>query len=261
MKLKIKAYMSKEDFFKLPSAEQRKKAEKYDVYKKYLKEGKSKSKQANSAKQTKDSSDAIKKAQEKLDNALAELAWYKKEKSDYAGMDKYEKEQFKEEYDLAKYDVDMAKQELNELKNKKSKKPQLSEKAKKAVDDMLATGAWEPEKLKDSMSSVLKKHPELKQAFEAAKPELKQLLSAVDKFEKIKKAEDKHREKGRKLEDAGYEDSKDPKKKQVWNEHCKEHKALWKAHDAAFNEQEKCRRAWSKKLLKDLPYKNAYYTG
>ena len=33
--------MSKEDFFKLPSAEQKKKAEKYDVYKKYLKESKS----------------------------------------------------------------------------------------------------------------------------------------------------------------------------------------------------------------------------
>lgn len=36
--------MSKEDFFKLPSAEQKKKAEKYDVYKKYLKEGKAGSK-------------------------------------------------------------------------------------------------------------------------------------------------------------------------------------------------------------------------
>ena len=46
MKLTIKAYMSKEDFFKLPSAEQKKKAEKYDVYKKYLKEGKNGSKKA-----------------------------------------------------------------------------------------------------------------------------------------------------------------------------------------------------------------------
>ena len=41
MKITIKAYLSKEDFFKLPSGEQRKKAEKYDIYKKYLKEGKS----------------------------------------------------------------------------------------------------------------------------------------------------------------------------------------------------------------------------
>lgn len=40
MKLKIKAYLSKADFFKLPSGEQRKKAEKYEVYKKYLKEAK-----------------------------------------------------------------------------------------------------------------------------------------------------------------------------------------------------------------------------
>ena len=44
MKLTLKAYMSKEAFFELPSAEQRKKAEKYDVYKKYLKEGKNSSK-------------------------------------------------------------------------------------------------------------------------------------------------------------------------------------------------------------------------
>ena len=67
---------------------------------------------------TKASDDKIKQAQEKLDNALARLAYYKKEKLDYASMDEYEKEEFKEEYQLAKYDVDMAKQELNELKNK-----------------------------------------------------------------------------------------------------------------------------------------------
>lgn len=259
MKLKIKAYMSKEEFFKLPSAEQKKKAEKYDVYKKYLKEGNSKSKQANDSKQAKDSSDAIKKAQEKLDNALAELAWYKKEKSDYAGMDKYEKEQFKEEYDLAKYDVDMAKQELNELKNKKSKKPQLSEKAKKAVDDILSTGAWEPEKLKDSMSSVLKKHPELKQAFEAAKPELKQYFAAIKKHNDVDKAWHKILKEDRKFDK--YEHSKDPKEKQLYNEYCKRWKEIDKAKDAAFKEKDKYRRAWSKKLLKDLPYKNAYYTG
>lgn len=36
--------MSKADFFKLPSAEQRKKAEKFDVYKKYIEEAKNKKK-------------------------------------------------------------------------------------------------------------------------------------------------------------------------------------------------------------------------
>ena len=108
------------------------------------------------------------------------------------------------------------------------------------------------------MSSLLNKHPELKQAFEAANDEAEQLLLAVDKVEKLEKIMDKYYQKDDKFRE--YEHSKDPKKKQLWNEHVKEHKALWKARDAARKEQEKWRRAWSRKLLKDLPYKNAYYT-
>ena len=92
MKLRIKAYMSKEDFFNLPSAEQRKKAEKYDVYKKYLKDGK------GSAKPTKTIHDDSKKLAkptqaEKFDyNKTVNIA-YKKANQDAKKLRKIDSEE------------------------------------------------------------------------------------------------------------------------------------------------------------------------
>ena len=259
MKLKIKAYMSKEEFFKLPSAEQKKKAEKYDVYKNYLKEGKSGAKKA--AKPSKTSSkpmsktqiDDIKQAQEELDNALAELAWYKKEKLDYSGMDEYEKEEFKEGYNLAKHDVDMAKRRLREAKGHKSK---ISYETKKALDDLLSNGSFETEKLK-TLPSLLNKSPELKQAFDAAKPELKQFVAAIKNYDKIYKSWEKLLEDDRASK---YKHSEDPKKKKIWDEYLKQDDELTRARDKAWDAMMKSRKAWSEKFLKDLPYKDPYYT-
>lgn len=69
--------MSKEDFFKLPSAEQRKKAEKYDVYKKYLKEGKSGAKKVKKSNDDNSANDYYKNKFGRSRNALERDSLYK----------------------------------------------------------------------------------------------------------------------------------------------------------------------------------------
>lgn len=121
--------MSKEAFFELPSAEQKKKAEKYDVYKKYLKEGKSGAKKAVEKKP------ASKPAKKAIDKKTAQALKDEKERLEEL-TDRLN--ELKEELHFAKEDgdeetVDSLNQELQEVSDRmRSAKSNIKTLRKKA---------------------------------------------------------------------------------------------------------------------------------
>lgn len=116
MLVKIKSYLSRDDFFKLSTDEQRQRAKKYDVYRRYLTEKDFKDKQIGLF--DKHSSDALDKDKiEKYSSGLSKTA------KESMGIIDDAKKLSRVNHKPSAIDIRNLKKQLAELNNKTSEKP------------------------------------------------------------------------------------------------------------------------------------------